>query len=60
MKCEACEELKGFFTSGVPGVLAHMVDGKPHPDAIPERCDTCCRFPSDESAAQELHKQTRG
>lgn len=53
-KCESCEVPGGFYTSGTPGVLAHMKEGKPHPEAKPERCDTCCRFPSDKAATEAL------
>lgn len=54
--CEACEQSGGFYTSGVPGILAHMKDGKVHPDAKPERCDACERFSSDAAAAAELQR----
>jgi len=46
MKCEECENA-GYFTSGLPGVLAHVEDGR-----LPgvQRCDFCEQYASDEEA----------
>jgi len=44
----------GFFTCGVPGVLACVENGKVVPGAAVERCDACGRFTSDEAAQQKL------
>jgi hypothetical protein len=50
--CE-CEK-PGLFCSGVPGILAHMEDGRLAPGAKAERCDCCQRYASDEAARQKL------
>ena len=51
-RCD-CER-PGFFCCGVPGVLAHLKDGRVAPGAIVERCDACERIPSDEEALAKL------
>jgi hypothetical protein len=53
-RCE-CER-PGFFCSGVPGILAHMENGRLANDAAVERCDLCKRYPSDEAAAKKLRE----
>ena len=58
---EECEELcdceiAGFFCAGVPGILAHLKDGRVAPSALVERCDMCCRFASDEEAKNRLRE----
>lgn len=52
--CE-CEE-PGSFYSGVPGILAHVENGKLTPGAKVERCDLCQRYPSDEAALGKLRE----
>lgn len=51
----ACE-LPGFFQCGVPGVLAHLEEGRLAPGATVERCDLCGRFDSDEAALARLQE----
>ena len=52
---EVCDcEAPGFFHAGVPGILAHLQDGRVAPGALIERCDLCQRFPSDEQAIAHL------
>lgn len=51
--CEACEE-PGYFTSGVPGVLAHVVKGSI--ESSVERCDVCERYETDADARNALHE----
>jgi hypothetical protein len=52
---ELCDcEAAGFFCAGVPGILAHLNDGRVAPGARVERCDMCCRFASDEEALAKL------
>ena len=53
-RCE-CEE-PGFFCSGIPGILAHMEDGRLAKDALVNRCDLCQRYPSDEAAFEKLRE----
>jgi len=53
-RCE-CES-PGFFHSGVPGILAHMENGRLAKGAVVERCDLCRRYPSDEAAAKKLRE----
>jgi len=50
-----CEK-PGHFCSGVPGVLAHMENGRLAPGAKVERCDLCQRYPSDEAALEKLRE----
>ena len=51
--CEACEDPKGRFYSGLPGVLARVTaDGKITSKV--ERCDACELFTSDEAAERVL------
>ena len=52
-------ELPGYFCSGVPGILAHLQDGRLAPDARVERCDLCERYPSDLAARQRLRELGR-
>ena len=50
-----CEcEMPGFFCSGVPGILAHLENGRLSEGAKVERCDLCRRYDSDEAASDKL------
>ena len=52
---EPCDcEAPGFFHAGVPGILAHLQEGRVAPGALVERCDLCRRFASDEEARSRL------
>ena len=52
---QACAcELPGPFCCGAPGILAHLENGRLAADAKVERCDLCCRYPSDEAALEKL------
>ncbi len=52
---QPCEcEKPGFFHCGVPGILAHIENGRLAPGAGVERCDLCERYPTDEDARQTL------
>jgi hypothetical protein len=51
-KCD-CEQ-EGFFRSGVPGILAHMRDGRLASGAKVERCDACQRYATDQAAYDQL------
>ncbi len=54
---EPCDcETPGFFYAGVPGILAHLQEGRVAPGALVERCDMCCRFASDEDAKNRLRE----
>lgn len=44
----------GYFCCGLPGILAHLEDGRLAPDASVERCDQCRRYESDGAARQKL------
>ena len=48
-----CEE-PGHFRSGVPGILAHVENGRIMNHV--ERCDTCRRFRDDQVAEWVLRK----
>jgi hypothetical protein len=48
-----CEQ-GGYFDSGVPGILAHLENGRLAPGAAVERCDQCQRYPTDAAARQTL------
>lgn len=48
-----CEQ-PGQFCSGVPGILAHVENGRLVEGASVERCDQCQRYPSDEAAFAKL------
>ena len=48
-----CEE-PGHFTSGVPGILAHIKNGRIVGRV--ERCDTCQRFRDDQVAESVLQR----
>jgi hypothetical protein len=50
--CE-CEQ-PGYFFSGVPGILAHVENGRLVDGAKVERCDSCGRYPSDKAAFEKL------
>jgi hypothetical protein len=50
--CEAA----GFFCAGVPGILAHLKDGRVAPGAKIERCDMCQRLPDDAAAIAKLQE----
>ena len=55
VESEPCEcEQPGHFRSGIPGILAHLENGRLVPGASVERCDLCQRYPSDEAALQRL------
>ncbi|MBX3436986.1 MAG: hypothetical protein KF861_05815 [Planctomycetaceae bacterium] len=49
----ACME-PGYFRSGVPGVIAHLDNGRLAPGAKVERCDHCRRYPDDDAARRKL------
>lgn len=54
---EPCDcESPGFFHAGVPGILAHLQQGRVAPGALVERCDMCCRFASDVEAIARLRE----
>lgn len=52
--CE-CEQ-PGHFHSGVPGVIAHMDNGRLAAGAVVERCDFCRRYPTDADALARLRE----
>lgn len=52
----ACQLPDGDFFCGVPGVLAHLEDGRVSDDFRVERCDLCRRYPSDAAARRKLHE----
>jgi hypothetical protein len=56
-RCE-CEK-RGFFCSGIPGILAHMENGRLAEGAKVNRCDLCQRYPSDEAAFEKLRQLDR-
>jgi hypothetical protein len=56
-RCE-CEK-QGFFFSGIPGILAHMENGRLAKDAKVNRCDLCQRYPSDAAAFEKLRELDR-
>ena len=47
-----CEE-RGYYNSGVPGIIAHVEHGQFLPEGV-ERCDACQRIASDEAALEIL------
>jgi hypothetical protein len=53
-QCEC--EAPGLFRSGVPGILAHVVDGRLVPGAPVECCPRCRRYPSDAAALVRLQE----
>ena len=53
--CCDCE-LPGYFQCGVPGILAHMENGRIVPGFHVERCDACRRFDSDTDAEAKLRE----
>ena len=53
-RCD-CEQ-PGYFCSGVPGILAHVENGRASPNTEVERCDLCERYPSDEAAREKLRE----
>ena len=53
-RCD-CEQ-PGYFCSGVPGILAHVENGRVSPNTEVERCDLCERCPSDEAAREKLRE----
>ena len=54
---ETCEcELPGYFCSGVPGILAHLENGRLEPEGQVERCDVCLRYESDAAALKKLRE----
>jgi hypothetical protein len=50
-----CEE-PGHFNSGIPGILAHLEDGRLPQGCKVERCDLCRRYPSDAAALEKLRE----
>ena len=53
-RCECAKP--GFFCSGVPGILAHLENGRLAEGARVNRCDLCQRYPSDEAALEKLQE----
>ena len=54
---EPCDcEGEGFFHAGVPGILAHLQQGRVAPGVLVERCDLCRRFASDDEAKSRLRE----
>jgi hypothetical protein len=53
-RCEC--ELPGYFHSGVPGIIAHVENGRLAAGAAVERCDLCRRYESDEAALAKLRE----
>jgi len=51
-----CELSGGDFFCGVPGILAHLEEGKVSADFRVERCDLCRRYPSDAAARRKLQE----
>ena len=49
----ACMQ-SGYFHCGVPGVIAHLENGRLPPGAKVERCDQCGLYPDDDAARQRL------
>jgi len=50
-----CEcELPGYFHCGIPGIIAHLDNGRLAPDAKVERCGLCRRYPDDQAARKKL------
>lgn len=49
-------QLPGFFCSGVPGIVAHVENGRLSATAKVERCDACQRYPNDEAALVKLRE----
>ncbi len=52
--CE-CEQ-PGCFCCGIPGILAHLENGRLAEGAKVERCGLCCRYPSDAAALERLRE----
>ena len=50
-----CEE-PGHFNSGIPGILAHLEDGRLPEGGKVERCDLCRRYASDAAALEKLQE----
>jgi hypothetical protein len=44
----------GKFCSGVPGILAHVENGRLGAKRKVERCDQCERYPTDQAARDKL------
>jgi hypothetical protein len=53
-RCEC--ELPGHFCCGVPGILAHLENGRLPEGAKVERCDLCRRYPCDQAALERLRE----
>ena len=54
---DLCEcQRPGDFFCGVPGVLAHVENGRVSPDCRVERCDFCRRIASDAAAEDRLRR----
>lgn len=56
VKSKCCCELPGHYYTGIPGVLARMVEGRLAEGAGVERCDVCQRYDSDEAALHRLEE----
>ena len=50
-----CEE-PGDFNCGIPGILAHLENGRLPEGAKVGRCDLCRRYPSDAAALEKLRE----
>jgi hypothetical protein len=54
---DICEcQREGFFCSGVPGILAHLENGKVVTGTTVDRCDVCGLYPSGEAALKKLRE----
>ena len=52
---QSCDcELPGPFNSGIPGILAHVQNGRLAEGTEVERCDSCERYPTDQAAFDKL------
>ena len=49
----ACQQ-PGEFCSGVPGILARIENGRLAVGTEVQRCDSCCRYPTDAAALAQL------
>ena len=49
----SCEQ-QGHFACGIPGILAHLENGRLVPGTDVQRCDLCQRYPTDEAARAKL------
>lgn len=52
---ETCDcQQPGTFSCGIPGILARIENGRLVSKSDVERCDVCCRYPSDAAAVKKL------